>query len=433
MEGKIERAISQSKMSCAYGKLIIGFSGGADSSALLHYFSKRAEKIACVHVNHMIRADEAQRDEDFCRKMCQKYGVEFVCHKIDIPALARESGKGVEECARDERYRVLEEERIARGFDAIAVAHNADDNVESVIFNLVRGSGANGIAGIRAVNGKIIRPLILATKKEILDYCEKNGVEYVTDSTNANTDYTRNYIRHEIVPALVRLNPSLAQSVARLGATLRQDEELIEQMAQSFILEHCPNGYIYPERIAQCHDSVKARILKALSGENLDFKSINACVDFIPRSECGELINLCKGISLKRESDHLVFIKTTDLDSVEFECALSKGVNEIAGAWVVILYDCDHAPSDKECYLSLTLSQGAINGNLIARSRHDGDVILQGKMTKKVKKLMCERKIPSHLRAKIPIICDDNGIVAIPEVALRDGAKGKDIRLDFYR
>ena len=432
MEGKIEKAILQGGMSCAYGKIIIGFSGGADSSALLHYFSKRAQSVTCVHVNHMIRAGEAQRDEDFCRSTCQKYGVEFVCHKIDIPKIASECGKGLEECARDERYRVLEAERASRGFDAILVAHNADDNVESVIFNLVRGSGANGIAGIKAVNGKIMRPLILATKKEILEYCEKNNVEYVTDSTNASTDYTRNYIRHEIVPALERLNPSLARSVARLGSTLRQDEELIEGLARDFINESCPNGRIYPKRIMECHDSIKARVFKMLSGENLDYKSIASCIDFVPRSKCGELINLCKGVSLKRESEYLTFVKTADLESVEFECALTKGINEIGAASVVILYDCDDAPNDKKCYFSITLAKNAINGELIARSRRDGDVILQGKMTKKVKKLMCERKIPSHLRDRIPIICDANGIVAIPEVALRDGVKGKDIKLDFY-
>ena len=433
MEGKIERAISQNKILCAYGKLIIGFSGGADSSALLHYFSQRAQKIACVHVNHMIRADEAQRDEDFCRSVCEKYGVEFICHKIDIPTLAKNSGKGLEECARDERYRVLEAEREKRGFDAIAVAHNADDNVESVIFNLVRGSGANGIAGIKAVNGKIIRPLILATKGEILEYCEKNGVEYVTDSTNADTDYTRNFIRHEIVPSLQRLNPSLATSVARLGVILRQDEELLEKMARDFIEAHCPNGYIYPDSIGECHDSIKARVLKILSHENLDYKSVCTCIDFIPKSKCGELVNLCKGVSLKRESDHLAFVKTLELDFAEFELSLHQGMNEIKEAQIVVMYNCSDVPSGKECYFSISLSENAVNGALVARSRRDGDVIVQGKMTKKVKKLMCEKKIPSHLRSKIPIICDSNGIVVIPEVAVKDGAKGNGIRLDFYR
>ncbi len=433
MEGKIERAISQNKMLCAYGKIIIGFSGGADSSALLHYFSGRAQKILCVHINHMIRGDEADRDEAFCRRICEGYGVEFVSYKLDIPALAKASGRGIEETARDERYRVFNSECEARGFDAIMVAHNADDNVESVIFNLVRGSGANGIAGIKAVNGKIIRPLILATKGEILEYCKKNQIEFVTDSTNADTDYTRNYIRHEIVPALQRLNPSLASSVARLGSTLRLDEELIEGLARDFISENCPNGYIYPEKFSECHNSVKARVLKLLACENLDYKSVNACIEFIPKSKCGELINLCKGVSLKRESGYLAFIRTAELNSVVFEKELSQGINYIDGTQIAISYGSDIVPDNNECYFTIGLSRASVKGALVARSRRDGDVIVHGKMTKKVKKLMCERKIPSHLRDKIPIICDDNGIIAIPEVAIRDGAKGNDIILRLYR
>ena len=167
MDAKIEYAIKAHGMDMAYSKVIIGLSGGADSSLLLHFFANRSKEVVCVHVNHMIRGAEADRDEEFCRALCEKYGVTLVVHKIDIPSLADKLGLGIEETARAERYRVFYEELDKRGFDAILVAHNADDNLESIIFNLARGAGINGLSGIKPVNEKVLRPLIYLSKDEI--------------------------------------------------------------------------------------------------------------------------------------------------------------------------------------------------------------------------------------------------------------------------
>ncbi|MBO5374216.1 MAG: tRNA lysidine(34) synthetase TilS [Clostridia bacterium] len=431
MEGKIESAILINKMQCVYEKVIIGFSGGADSSALLHYLAKKAKSIICVHVNHMIRGAEADRDEAFCREVCEKYGVELACYKIDIPALAKARGEGIEETARKERYRIFESERVGHGFDAIATAHNANDNAESVIFNIARGSGTNGLCGIKPVNGKIIRPLIYASRAQILEYCEKNGIDYVTDSTNSDTDYTRNFIRHEIVPMLEKLNPSLTGAIERLTISVSDDERYLSELAGEFIKQNCPNGRIYKEAILSCNNSIVVRVLKMLSGTNLDSKSISACLDFIPRAQTGGVINLVNGVSLKCESEYFQFIKTTDLFSVTLYALLNEGVTKIEQTNEIITYNEELL--DNKPYCIIRLSSDAVDGKLYARSRKDGDRIKHGKVTKQVKKLMCEKKIPSHLRDKIPLICDDNGILAIPEVAIRDGALGNDIILRLYK
>ncbi len=433
MERKVERAILDYKMQNAYENVIVGFSGGADSSALLHYFAKKAKKLVCVHINHMIRGAEADRDEAFCRDICKKYGIEFVCHKIDIPTLANQKGKGLEETAREERYRVFSEECEKRNFDAILTAHNANDNTESVIFNLARGSGANGISGIKPVNGKVMRPLIYATRQEILNYCHENSIEYVTDSTNEDIDYTRNYIRHQIVPMLEKLNPALSDSVARLASSIRADEDFILKEAKCFIKQNCEENKILPKKFESLHESVKVRVLKILSGVNLDNKSIKACLEFMPKNQSGDVINLCKGVSLKMESGYAVFINTKELDDIEFSNQLKQGLNEIENIGVIISYNTDIVPENKELYCVLKLNAEAIKGNLFTRSRQDGDTIYQGRLTKKIKKLFCEKKIPSHKRNKIPLICDENGIVAIPNVATRDGAKGEGITIKFYK
>ena len=433
MREKIERACADYKKLVNNARVIIGFSGGADSSALLHYFVGRARQVVCVHINHMIRGAEADRDEAFCRSICEKYDVPLVCYKIDIPALAKERGRGIEETAREERYRVFEKERSLRGFDLILTAHNANDNVESVIFNLVRGSGANGLSGIKAVNGKIFRPLIYASRAQILAYCEENKIEYVTDSTNEDTDYTRNYIRHKVVPSLTELNPSLNIAVARLSASLRADEEYITGVAREFIAEHCKNGQIIPSEFEKLHQSVKVRVLKELSGKNLDSNAISSCVAFIPNSKCGDLINLCKGVSLKRESEYVAFVDTIMLEKKEFCVKLERGITKVDEIGVLIAYDTEEIPNDSVLYCTLSLNASAIKGELFVRSRIERDTILHGKLTKKLKKLFCDKKIPSHLRDKIPLVCDGEGIVAIPGLVTRDGAHGEEILIKLYK
>ena len=226
MEKKISEAVSCYGMEKMLEGAIVGFSGGADSSAVLHYLKDRCACVLAVHINHMIRGEEADRDELFCKSMAEKYGVEFLAVRVDVPSLAKERKKGLEETARDERYRVFGE-LIQKNpqYKCIVTAHNANDNGETVIFNLARGSGANGISGIKPVSGNVVRPLIYCTREDIIKYCLDNNIEYVTDSTNSDTDYTRNNIRHNILPQLLSINPNFLESCSRLGEILRRDEE----------------------------------------------------------------------------------------------------------------------------------------------------------------------------------------------------------------
>jgi tRNA(Ile)-lysidine synthase len=421
-------------MDKAYGKVIIGFSGGADSSLLLHYFSEKAEKVVCVHVNHMIRGKEADRDQEFCRHICEKYGVELVVYRLDIPTLAKERGKGIEETARDERYRVFEQERSNRGFDAILTAHNADDNVESVIFNLARGAGLNGLCGIKPVNGYILRPLIYLSKDEIFSLCRENNIEYVTDSTNADTDYTRNYIRHKIVPIMRELNPELDYAVSRMSEGLIKDEAFILGQAKEFMSEY-KDGCVKTESISALHQSVRVRVLRLMAKTSLDYKSLRACEDIIFNSECGSYIDIGKGKAFKKERDYVHFLDKNDILPVEYAYELDGVVyiDELSMA----VSTGDTVPDTYSEEYSVRLDKKGINGRLLVRSRKDGDKIKVNNMTKKVKRILCDNHIPSHLRDKLPIICDDGGIVALPGLCIRDGCRAfKDsdtIEIKFYR
>ena len=432
MDAKTEYAIKAHGMDMAYSKVIIGLSGGADSSLLLHYFAKRSKEVVCVHVNHMIRGAEADRDEEFCRALCEKYGVTLVVHKIDIPSLADKLGLGIEETARAERYRVFYEELDKRGFDAILVAHNADDNLESIVFNLARGAGINGLSGIKPVNEKVLRPLIYLSKDEIFSFCAENNIEYVTDSTNEDTDYTRNYIRHEIVPKLKKLNPDLKGAISRMAETLRSDEDYILSQAKVFMLQ-CNGKVAYTDKLLDLHKSVRARVYRLMSGVSLDYKSITACDELLINSECGSYINLKDGLVFKKEHDYVHFLDADRLARDSFSYSVRDGlyIKELDATM------CLSDEADESALYSIALRVDGIKGDITVRSRREGDKITANKMTKKVKRILCDAHIPSHLRDKLPIICDDGGICAIADLCVCDRVKpiknGKNMVINFYK
>ena len=211
----------------------VALSGGADSMALL--FSLNSLKdvlgitVKAAHLNHLIRGDEAFRDEEFVKGVCEKLGIELFIKRADIPLLAKEKGISTELAARETRYEFLES--VASG-GAVATAHTASDNLETVIYNLTRGSGIDGIAGIPAKRDIFIRPLILCTRSQIDDYCAKHEISFVTDSSNLSDDYTRNKIRHNIVPVLKEINPSVENTVLRSSLILKEDAEYLKSLAE---------------------------------------------------------------------------------------------------------------------------------------------------------------------------------------------------------
>lgn len=424
MINKINEAVCRYGMERIYDGAIVGFSGGADSSAVLHYLKDRCRHLMAVHVNHMIRGEEAERDEAFCKSVCQRYGIALHVVKIDVPALAKARHKGLEETAREERYRVFKE--ILRNnpeYKCIVTAHNANDNGETVVFNLARGSGTNGLCGIKPVQGDILRPLIYCTRGDIINYCRDNNIEYVTDSTNADTDYTRNRIRHCILPELMEINGGFLDSCIRLGEILKRDEEYISKQSLA-VLSLLPNGHLPKETARLLDSAVLVRVLKGMSQRNLEYATVEACLDLIGAWETGKMINIEGGLTLKLERDYCAFINTADTRRREFCVALSEGFNEISDTGVAVCVNCT---LDKGYDLSGTvrLNTSAIMGTLYARSRQDGDTVRSGGMTKKIKRVLADRHIPSHMRDLLPVICDDLGIVAIPGIIARDGAFDK--------
>lgn len=420
--------------------VLIGLSGGADSVMLLCFLAEYRRRrgmdfpIVAVHVNHMIRGEEADRDEEFSRRFCERIGVEFIARHIDVPFLAERFHMSIEEAAR--KYRYYEFDKIISGRDdisTIAVAHNMSDNAETVIFNVLRGSGARGAAGIPPVRDNIIRPLIKVSKADILLALDGSGIPYVTDSTNLSDDYSRNYIRQNIIPSLNRITSDPEEMLCRFAENMRSDDDFIRDCAEKFILEH---EEIKNTDLLSLHNSVYARVLAIMAGKSggavsykiaADIRAL-LCKDNFSYSLIGKATFICeRGVC--RVSRNLG-------ETVNYCFEVGEGITDLSplNAQFVMSKEKVEKTFSNVYKISIqaNLSSAIINGSLYLRPKKDGDTVYYSGMTHKLKKLFSDRKIPPSKRRLVPILCDDKGVVWVPGFGVRDDGVKPDDRRDVY-
>lgn len=265
---KVMRAISDCNMLNTGDAVVAALSGGADSVSLLHALITLSEKlgitVSACHVNHCLRGKESDRDMQFCEDLCARLGVELKILRIDVAA-QQQKHESLEECARRIRYAFFDE--VSRG-KKLATAHNSNDCVETVILNMLRGTGLKGLCGIPPVRGNIIRPLIYCTRAEVERYCAENSLSYVTDSTNLCCDYTRNKVRHGILPQMLEINGSLFDTMSRMEKSLREDSELLEGMASEALEKAQKNSGWVAAELAKLPKPVRARAVKQILSAN---------------------------------------------------------------------------------------------------------------------------------------------------------------------
>lgn len=223
---KVEKYIAKHRLLRLGEKVAVALSGGADSVALLVALRKLGYYCCAIHCNFHLRGEESNRDQRFVEGLCTRLNVALHTVHFDTAAYAQEKGISIEMAARELRYAAFEEYRIAAKADSIAVAHHRDDSAETLLLNLIRGTGIKGLRGIQPRNGHIVRPLLCVGRTDILEYLKWRGEEYVTDSTNLTTDYTRNKIRLEIIPKLAEINPSILESLAATANRLGEAEHI---------------------------------------------------------------------------------------------------------------------------------------------------------------------------------------------------------------
>lgn len=238
-EQKIIKFIDKHNLINEGDKILIALSGGPDSVFALHFFNKFKKRfkieIAAVHLNHKLRGKDSERDEKFCKDLCDKLKVELISTQIEIKKLKSESRKSIEEVARNERYKFFEYASTKLHSEKIITAHNQDDNTETVMLNLIKGTGTKGLAGIPVNRGKIIRPLLCLSKDEILGYLKQSNIKYRRDKSNDENEYQRNIIRNKVLPIIrSEINPSLNETVFRTSNNLRFLSTVISKQAEKY-------------------------------------------------------------------------------------------------------------------------------------------------------------------------------------------------------
>lgn len=418
--------------------VLLGFSGGADSVMLLLFLleyrrrSNEEFKILCVHVNHKIRGEEADRDEAFSRDTVASSNAEYVSVTVDVPALAQSEGLGTEEAARNARYSAFRNIISGRNdISCIAVAHNSTDNAETVIFNMLRGSGLSGLCGIKPVRDEIVRPLISVSKREIVSLLDRFGISYVTDSTNLSSLYSRNYIRNEILPLFSRITPDPEAAISRMTENLLMDLSHLNEEAATFVNDYEKHGYLSSNILSELSPSVFARIISALT-----FKACGVYPEEKHISSIRSLLNDKNNFTFSMpgkcnfscERGKCVFIEKKHENtyrSVIFP--LNSGENKINGTNLVV-YVGDVEDSLIKVYkfsIKAQISSAIIDNGIFLRFKNDGDSYRYSGITHKLKKVFNDRNIPPRERDFIPIIADEEGILWVPGLSVRDGAAEK--------
>lgn len=401
--------------------VIAGVSGGADSMALLKFLCSLREKtgikVYAAHINHCLRGEEATRDENFVREWCRKNNVELFVLKKDVKALAAQNGQTVEEAGRSVRYGFFDEK--ANELNAkIATAHTLSDSIETQIFNLARGTGLHGLCGIPPVRGRIIRPLLRCTRRDTEEYCAFNGIKYVNDSTNFSRDYTRNRIRLDIVPKLYGLNPAFDRAETRFMSAIEEDEEFLESEARKALDDAFEKpGTYFLEKLSKCHPAVLKRCIafaaRQFDGTAQEAVHINA-VTRIVLDGTGKT-EIKGGCFAEALSGRLVFSRPTEKKDKNntFLFPFKEGTykNGIFSVAISKISEKNLKNFSKQ-YLNNTIDCDKIKDNAVIRVRNKGDEIsLAGRnVTKTLKKLYNEAKIPVEERAFLPVAVDDEGV-----------------------
>ena len=395
-------------------RVLCAVSGGADSMCLLHWLNNQPDLTVFVaHYEHGIRGEEALRDAAFVRNWCEKNDIPCTVEHGDVPACAKENGLGLEEAARTLRYAFLYREADRLHCDVIATAHNADDNAETLLLNLVRGTGAAGLSGIPPVSGKLRRPLLGCTREEILSYLRAQQIPFVEDSSNLSDDYRRNRLRHRVVPVLRELNPRFSEAALRTARLLRQDEEYLQQQARAFLDTLPERDSIPTGELLSLHPALSSRVLRLFCRQALPMVHVERTLAF-----CGEeglgFLDL-PGLRLRREQGKL-FLDEGETESLPRRVLAANTRLSIPEAGLVL--SCRETVYRGEIYdlfKSYLFKTANICGTLYCTGRLPGDRYHpQGRgCGKSLHDLFRDAGLTQRERDLIPVLRDEKGILAV--------------------
>lgn len=408
---KVISAIETYDMISHGESLLCCLSGGADSVALLICLHELGYDVKACHVNHNLRGEESDRDEQFCRELCQRLGVELDVHSIDVTSYAAEHKMGTEQAARIMRYEIFEQTKC----DKICTAHTLSDSLETLLFNLTRGTGLKGLASIPAVRGRIVRPLIECSREDIEEFLKERGQSWVTDSTNLTDDYNRNRIRHNVIPRLKELNPSLEKTMRGTLRNLREDSALIEAQSDGFYQSAQIENGLDCEMLCSAPSALSGRAILRLCDEAGHDCSRETAAMIRDICKTGGKLTLGHGLYAVSKKGVLTIEKEIQETPYTEIKADGEGVFELFGKSVEVKIT-PKSEKSANFHKKLTyflLDYDKIKGDIVIRNRRAGDRIkLAGRgHTSEIRKLM-QASLPRSERSRCVLISDDEGVIA---------------------
>lgn len=438
----IRQTISEYNLFNKGERVLIGLSGGADSVCLTYALNILKEELDIelftAHINHGIRGDEATQDEQFAIRFSEKLGLKCFVKHINIPEIAHNTGQSEETAGRQARYDFFSYISAENGIDKIATAHNKNDNAETIIMNFIRGGSLSGLCGIPYKRGSIVRPLLNVERSEIEKYCIKNNLEFVTDSTNLENDYTRNKIRHLLIPQIENeFNINFISTVTANSILIREDNKYLDKCTKEVYKRIVSNNVIDIDGLLKNDISIQRRLIRmALYNFYGTLDGVSSVfiddILLLAGKNSGKSINIHNNTQVKNEYGKLIITNSENVDVQGFEYRLTVGktyiIDEIKKK-VVISEVCSRQKDG-----AIYLNNNGVN-EIILRNRKNGDRFYPSGMSgsKKIKEYFINSKVPKDERNKIPIIEIDGKIAAVGQrVDEHFLFYDKGIKIEFY-
>lgn len=433
MIDRVQKTIEQYGMLVSGQDVVAAVSGGPDSVAMLDCLLRLGYRPIVAHLHHGLRGQEADADEDFVRRLAASLHLPIYVKRVDAAALAKKDGVSIEEAGRSARYLFFGDIMGQTGCTRTALAHHRDDQAETVLQHMLRGSGPEGLKGMVPIrDGVFIRPMLYVSRADIFDYCAERGLYYRMDATNADTNYQRNHIRHELLPRLEKYNPKVREALTRTAEIMRDEDACMAEYGGKLYAEM---AVLTDEAISLPIDQLKAvpaamrrRILRrAVSGtgsmRDVGYDHIEGILSLLTGP--GSALQLPGGIRVEVKGKALYFTA----EGQEEPCPPYAyhlpvpGSVDVPEAGVRIVCEKAAVPSFDEN--TVCVDADKVQGSLLIRNRRRGDRFFpyNGPGQKKLKDFLIDEKIPREKRDRIPLITDDQGILWVAGLRSADPYK----------
>ena len=450
---KVKQTIETHQLLEKGQSVLVALSGGPDSVALLHILSRLRKsyrlKLGAVYVNHQMRPRAARKEEAFCQQLCDRLGVPLTIVREDVPTLARKRGLGFEETARDVRYAIFDNLVKAATYDRVALGHQADDQVETILFRLIRGTGPTGLIGIPIKRGKYVRPLLELARSEVLSYLKKHNLKWCEDESNKSLKFRRNWIRHRLLPNLrENLNPQVDTAILALADNLAEDEAYFQLMVDCLIrktVKQTPGGKMalalgsycrYP--VALRHRLLRHCMKTSYAPESALGRGAIQRIDYLAMNRSGAV-----SLSGRMQASVVgptMFLWKRETIAVGEKLAPGQSLNldRPAVRFICRLEKCARKANREADRGKVCLDWDKLQPPMVVRTIRPGDRFrpLGMKGHKKVGDFLTDRKVPRPLRDEVLLLCDQEGPVWVVghEIADRvriDKRTGKVLKVVF--